>query len=240
MQWYYQTMMLLVAPRSLHPCVCVKYNRPAWLQGSMAPALSASMSMASPLGDRTNKIASSQLPVPAVYKQQPKGASSGGHQGLRSFQEAACAVPVGESGDEGRDQMTLSHIRHEPARDCAQQDGISKYAHTQAQIPADPMSKPHEEEVTLRLDTAVHFLSISDSAETMENRNQGAELGQSSPDRHHCSSAVHEPVFGITAGSASSIRHATDIVSPGRRVFAAQVTVTRPTTPAIPALALIA
>lgn len=220
----------------------MKYDGPAGLQGSVAPALSASMSRASPLGDRTNKIASSRLPVPAVYRQQPKGTSSDEHQGLTSSQEAAYAVPADENGDEGEglytQQKAMPHVRHESARGCVQQDDISIHAHTEAQMLADRPLEQHEAEVDLRMDTGVQVLSVSDSAHTLEDSVQKARMGQSSPDGHHCSSAVHEPVFVIAACGTRSTRHATDTVSPGRRVFAAQVTVTRPTTPASPASAV--
>ena len=203
----------------------------------MAPSLTVSTSMASPLGDRTNKLASSQLPVPAVYKQQPNDSSSGRHYGPGSLQHAAYAVPAGMeagangSGDEGQ-QEALSHIRQQHERGYAPQDVFRIHADTEA---ADPIAVEHEAKVETGIDAAVQFLSVSDSG--LEHGIQEGRLGHSDPGRHHCSSAVHEPVFSIIAGSTSNIRHATDTVSPARRVFAAQVTVTRPTTPASPASA---
>lgn len=155
-------------------------------------------------------------------------------------------MEAGQDGDRdtGFDTQkeVISHIGHEPARGCAQQDDISIHADTEARLLVDPMSSNGGSvqivaETNTTIDNTMDFLFVSNSVQALEDSVQEKRLRHSSPDRRHCSSAVQEPVFSITAATTSSTRHATDIISPGRRTFAAQVTVTRPATPASPASA---
>lgn len=80
-------------------------------------------------------------------------------------------------------------------------------------------------------------LSLSDDIHAADNSAQESQLGHSS-DRPQGSNALREEaVFSMTTANSSGTVKAIEAgsVSPGRRVFAAQVTITRPTTPASPA-----
>lgn len=77
-------------------------------------------------------------------------------------------------------------------------------------------------------------LSLSHNVEAAKSSSQEEQLGQNF-DKLYGSRAVQEQaVFTATSGKTVSAIEAVT-VSPGRRVFAAHVTVTRPTTPASPA-----
>lgn len=219
-------------------CVRVEH-RLAWLQGSMASAPMV-------LGDRTNKIASSR-PIPsAVYQQQAKGNTSS--KDLRSSRPAGTdAVPAGTGPDQNRDedqvtdmllasQMGTSSVRLEAqASGCNQQGDINICALAEAQSLADPLSS-NIGSVHHEADTAMQLMSVSGDLHIQENSAQESQLGHS-PDKLEGGSAVQKAVFGIAAANNSSTGNAVEAVtvSPGRRIYAAQVTVTRPTTPASPA-----
>lgn len=114
--------------------------------------------------------------------------------------------------------------------------------HADAQVPAGSMSSTYvsaddKAEMDTGPDTEMHCLSLLDSVHALDSSAQESRLDLI-PDRPRGSSAAREEAaFSVSTANSSSSANAIEAVtaSPGRRVFAAQVTVTRPTTPASPA-----
>lgn len=195
------------------------------------------------LGDRTNKVAGLQPNPTALHHEQPKRSTSGRHDGFQSSQPPGWAVPGMRADENG--QQGIAPIRADAhAGGSSQQNHVSSCANAEAdaQSPARPMSSSHvlvdsKAAVISGPDTLMHCLSLSDDIQAADNCAQESQLGHSS-DRPQGSNAVREEaVFSMTTASSSRTVNAIEAatVSPGRRVFAAQVTVTRPTTPASPA-----
>lgn len=191
-----------------------------------------------PLGDRTNKVANCVSIPTAVYQQQPKGSTFGKRHGCQASLPSGHAVPTGMRTDENRDEG-IACIRHDAHERDSQLYDVSTCADADAQVHAESMSSSctsvdHATEVDTGPDTMMQCLSLSDNVEASQNSTQEARLGHSF-DKLRGSGAVQEQaVFTVASGSTVSAIEAVT-VSPGRRVFAAHVTVTRPTTPASPA-----
>ena len=196
------------------------------------------------LGDRTNKVAGLQPNSTAIHQEQPKGSTSGKHHGFRSSQPAGWAVPAGMGADENGQQSIALNTPNAQPSGSSQQDHASICADVEADaqtlarsMSSSHVSVVHKAEVILGPDTLMQCLSLSDNKHAADSSAQESQLCHSS-DRPQGSTAVQEEaVFSMTTANSSGTMKAIEAatISPGRRVFAAQVTVTRPTTPASPA-----
>lgn len=206
-------------------------NSTVLVQGNTAAAPVA-------LGDRTNKVANSRSIPTAVFQKQPKGSTFGKERDCPASLRSDYAVPAGVSTDENK----IEGIRHDAHVRDSQQDYVNRCADIGAQVHAASMSSSctlvnREAEVVTKSDTMVPSLSLSDDKEAAKMSAQDAQLSQNfSKSQSQHSGAVQEQAVGTSASSGSTVSAIEAVtVSPGRRVFAAHVTVTRPTTPASPA-----
>lgn len=126
----------------------------------------------------------------------------------------------------------------------SQENDVCARADADAQLHARSVSSSYVSlndwaEMDREPDTEMSCLSLLDNVQAVESSAQESRLGHS-PDRPHGSSAVlEEAAFSVSTANSTCTVNAIEAltVSPGRRVFAAQVTLTRPTTPANPASA---
>ena len=191
-----------------------------------------------PLGDKTNKVTNSVSIPTAVYQKQPKGSTFSTQHGCQASLSSDYAVPAGMRTNENKDEG-IACIRHDAHERDSQQYNVSTPADAGARVHAESLpssctSVDHVTEVDTGSDTMMQCLSLSHNVEAAKSSSQEEQVGQNF-DKLYGSRAVQEQaVFTATSGSTVSAIEAVT-VSPGRRVFAAHVTVTRPTTPASPA-----
>ena len=201
------------------------------MQGNTASASIA-------LGDRANKVANSLSVPTAVYQHQPKGSTFGQQRGCQASLPSGYAVLEGVRTDENRDKG----ISHDACMRDRQQYNVNTHADAGAQVHVPSMSGSctsvgHEAEVDTESDTITQCLSLPDNMEAAKNSAQKARLSHSfgkTPWQHGGVEPEQTVFIAANSGSTGSAIEAMTI-SPGRRVFAAHVTVTRPSTPASPA-----
>ena len=232
-------ILILKPPKRMYNKIC---GTPAGMHCSLSTSstvLVQGNTAAAPvaLGDRTNKVANSRSIPTAVFQKQPKGSTSGKERDCPTSLRSEYAVPAGASTDENR----IEGIRHDDHVRDSQQCNVNTCAdivHAKSMSSSCTLAN-HEAEVVTESDTMMPSLSLSDSKEAAKMSAQEAQLSQNfSKIQWQHSDAVQEQAVCTSASSGSTVSAIEAVtVSPGRRVFAAHVTVTRPTTPASPASA---
>lgn len=208
------------------------------LQGNKAATPLASRHTGTALEDRTNRASGPSLSSAAIRWKHPKDKSLiKPHSLTASHQQEATGNDPDESADRAENaqaaQDSGSAERHLPdGTSCSLQD-VSRNDAPAGSVAArfggtsctqhDASVGPESEAVVL----ATGLVKVEGSGDGI----QQLTVGRDSDTRL----SVQGAMCNGTVANAHSTLGAVSTVSPGRRMFAAQVTITRPTTPASPA-----